>query len=352
MLKQYLSHIGPADACAAAECRRRWDALAKPLHSLGLLEDALCRVAAARGSADLSLSNRAVVVFCADNGVVAQGVTQCGSDVTATVAREMAAGRGNINALARCMEADVFPWDVGMLRDEPTVPAHKSAYGTADLTLGPAMSREQAEDLICFGIEQAGRLKQRGYDLLIGGEMGIGNTTTSAAVASVLLGRTPAELVGRGAGLSDAGLRRKLQAVERAIAVNRPAAGDPLDVLCKLGGFDIAALCGLCLGGAMHRIPVILDGLITAVSALLACRLAPDCRDYLLASHISREPAAELILNELGLIPLIHGDLALGEGSGGVMLLSLLDAAWAVYDQGSTFGRFGLEAYTPQDGQS
>lgn len=352
MLEQYLSQIRPADRRAYAECGRRWDALAKPLGSLGRLEEAIRRLAAIQGSADVSLNNRAVVVFCADNGVVAQGVSQSGPEVTATVAREMAAGRGNINALARCVQADVFPWDVGMAGDEPEVPQHKPAAGTADITLGPAMSREQAEELICFGIELAGRLKERRYNVIVGGEMGIGNTTTSTAIAALLLACDPAQLVGRGAGLSDLGMQRKLRAIRTAWEVNRPLADDPLDVLCKLGGFDIAALCGLFLGGAVHRVAVVIDGVIAAVAALLASLLHPDCRDYMLASHVSREPADRLILEKLGLEPVICGGLALGEGSGGVLLLPLLDGALSVYDQGSTFRSFGMAAYTPQEGKA
>ncbi|MBR0376699.1 MAG: nicotinate-nucleotide--dimethylbenzimidazole phosphoribosyltransferase [Firmicutes bacterium] len=351
MLKQYLSLISPADEEAAAKCCERWDALAKPLHSLGLLEDVICKIAAVQGSADVALKKRAVAVFCADNGVVARGVSQSGPEVTATVAREMAAGRGNINALGRAHHADVFPFDVGMAQDDPTVPARKSAHGTADFTVGPAMSRQQAEDALCFGVELAGRLKEQGYDILIGGEMGIGNTTTSTALACVLLDRTPASLTGRGAGLSDAALSRKTEAIREAIAVNKPDPNDPLGLLASLGGFDIAALCGLFLGGAAHRVPVIVDGVIAAVAAALACRFSPACADFMLASHESREPAHALLLEQLGLTPLIRGDMALGEGSGGVMLLPLLDAALAVYDQGSTFSSFGMEAYTPQEGQ-
>ena len=349
MLKQYLSLISPADAQAAAACRARWDALAKPLHSLGLLEDAISKIAAVRGSADVALRKRAAVVFCADNGVVARGVSQSGPEVTATVAREMAAGRGNINALGRFARADVFPFDVGMAADDPGVPSHKSARGTADFTVGPAMSREEAEDALCFGAELAGKLKARGYDVLVGGEMGIGNTTTSTALACVLLGREPEELTGRGAGLSDAALCRKTEAIRQAIAVNQPDPQDPLGLLAALGGFDIAALTGLFVGGAAYRVPVIVDGVIAAVAAVIACMLAPACRDFLLASHLSREPAHALLLDRLGLVPVIRGDLALGEGSGGVMLLPLLDAALAVYDQGSTFSSFGMAAYTPQE---
>jgi len=349
MLNEYLSLISPADEKAAAACRARWDALAKPLHSLGLLEDAISKIAAVRGSADVALNKRAAVVFCADNGVVSRGVSQSGPEVTATVAREMAAGRGNINALGRFARADVFPFDVGMAADDPAVPSHKSARGSADFTVGPAMSRDEAEDALCFGAELAGKLKARGYDVLVGGEMGIGNTTTSTALACVLLGREPEELAGRGAGLSDAALCRKTEAIRQAIAVNQPDPQDPLGLLAALGGFDIAALTGLFLGGAAYRVPVIVDGVIAAVAAVIACMLAPDCRDFLLASHLSREPAHALLLDRLGLVPVIRGDLALGEGSGGVMLLPLLDAALAVYDQGSTFSSFGMAAYTPQE---
>ena len=349
MLKQYLSLISPADEEAAAKCCERWDALAKPLHSLGLLEDVICKIAAVQGSADVALKKRAVAVFCADNGVVARGVSQSGPEVTATVAREMAAGRGNINALGRALRADVFPFDVGLAADDAAVPAHKTSRGTADFTAGPAMSREEAEDALCFGLELAGKLKEQGYDILIGGEMGIGNTTTSTALACVLLDRPPEALTGRGAGLSDAALCRKTEAIRQAIAVNQPDPQDPLGLLAALGGFDIAALTGLFVGGAAYRVPVIVDGVIAAVAAVIACRMAPDCRDFLLASHLSREPGHALLLGGLGLAPVIRGDLALGEGSGGVMLLPLLDAALAVYDQGSTFSSFGMAAYTPQE---
>ena len=350
-LREYLHMIKPTDREAARRCRARWDGLAKPLRGLGQLEEAVCRLAAISGSDQVALDDRAVLVFCADNGCVAQGVTQCGPEVTAAVAREIAAGKGNVSAMARAVNSNVFVYDVGLLQDEPGLRPCKQGRGTADISQGPAMSREQAEQTVLFGMEQVKRLRELGYDILVGGEMGIGNTTTSAATAACLLGLDEAELVGRGAGLSDAGLARKRQVVAQALRVNAPHRDDPLDVLAKLGGYDIAALTGLFLGGACWQTPVVIDGVIAAVAALLAVKLAPCCREYLLASHVSREPAAGLLLSELGLSPVIAAGLALGEGTGGLLLLPLLDAALAVYEQSSTFACFGLEAYTPQEDQ-
>jgi nicotinate-nucleotide--dimethylbenzimidazole phosphoribosyltransferase len=221
------------------------------------------------------------------------------------------------------------------------------AAGTADISEGPAMSRAQALQAVETGIQLAADAKADGCKILLTGEMGIGNTTTSAAMAAVLLGADPAQVTGRGAGLSSEGLRRKTAVVRRAIEVNRPDAADPLGVLAALGGFDIAGLCGVFIGGAAHRLPVLCDGLISTVAALCAVRLFPAAGNAMLASHVSAEPAGRMLLDALGLAPLICAGMYLGEGSGAVAALPLLDMAYAVYDGMRTFEEIEIESYLP-----
>ena len=349
-LAEVIHSITPADQRAAAAAKARWDAIAKPLDSLGALETAVIRMAAMTGSPNVDISKRAVVVMCADNGVVAQGVTQTDSSVTAAVARSLAEGSSTVCPMARAARCEVVPVDVGML-DFPGcsgVLDRRVQNSTGDITLGPAMEREACVRAILTGAELAREQKDKGMNILAGGEMGIGNTTTSSAVAAVLLGLEPEHVTGRGAGLSTAGLVRKVEAVRRAIAVNSPDPCDPVDVLSKVGGLDLAALCGFYLGCARYRIPVLLDGLISTVAALCAVRLCPNARGALLASHVSAEPAGKLVLEALGLAPLITAQMRLGEGSGAVAALPLLDMALAVYSGGQTFEKLGIAAYTPQ----
>lgn len=330
--------------------RARWDGLAKPLGSLGLLEDAIVQIAELTGSANVDLSHRKLLVLCADNGVVVQGVTQTDSSVTAAVARALAAGESTVCHMARTADCQVIPVDMGMV-DFPGAPGvlnRRVRNGTADITQGPAMSREECVRAIEAGVELVREQKEAGASILAAGEMGIGNTTTSSAVASALLGRLPAEMTGRGAGLSDAGLARKIAAVERAISVNRPDPDDPVDVLSKVGGLDLAGLCGVYLGGAKYQVPVLLDGFISAAAALCAVGLRRSAAKALLASHVSAEPAGALLLAALGKKPLITAEMRLGEGSGAVAALPLLDMALAVYSSGHTFGAMGMEPYTPQ----
>lgn len=349
-LWETVSAIRGADKAVEELALRRWDGLAKPLGSLGLLEEMVTRIAALTGSVDVTLSKRVLLVLCADNGVVAQGVSQSDASVTAAVAAALGAGRSTVNHMARLADCQVLPVDIGML-DFPGAPGvleRRVRNAAADITRGPAMTREECVRAIETGIALAEEQKARGASILLTGEMGIGNTTTSCAVASVLLGGPPQVLAGRGAGLSDAGLARKVRAIRQAVRLNAPDASDPIDVLQKVGGLDLAGLCGVCLGGALCRIPVLLDGLIAAVAALCAVRICPMARDALLASHLSAEPAAGMILDELRLRGPISAGLRLGEGSGAVAALPLLDMALGVYGSGHTFGELGIDAYTPQ----
>lgn len=346
-LTELFGKIAPADEAVGKACRERWDSIAKPLRGLGLLEEAVVRIAAATGDLKPQIDNRALVVMCADNGVVAEGVTQTGSDVTAVVTGNFAKGATSACHMARVAKCRVVPVDIGVSREVPGegLVRHKIAYGTKNMVKEPAMTRAQAEEAVLFGIETAQRLSEEGIRLLATGEMGIGNTTTSAAVASVLLGKAPAELTGRGAGLDHAGLERKVRAIETAIALHKPDRSDILDVLSKVGGFDLAGLCGVYLGGALCHVPVLADGFISVTAALCAARLCPAAQGYMLASHVSKEPAARRLLDTLELRPVIAAELCLGEGTGAVAAIPLLDMALAVYNGMSTFREIEIEAY-------
>ena len=348
-LAAVLAAVTPPSLQARSQARARWDSLAKPLGSLGLLEDAVTSIAALTGSPDVRLDRRVLVVACADNGVVAQGVTQCGSEVTAVVAQALAEGRSTVCAMARLTRCEVLPVDVGV-RDfagAPGVLDRRVRNGTADISKGPAMTRAECERAVLAGIDLVGDLAARGTDIVATGEMGIGNTTTATAVACALLDTDPSAMTGRGAGLSDEGLARKKAAIARALAVNAPNASDPLGVLAVVGGLDIALLSGVFVGCAYHRVPALVDGFISAVAALAAVRLCPNASKALLASHGSAEPAAASVLGALGLQPPIMASMRLGEGTGAVAALPLLDMALAVYGGGTTFDGLGIEPYVP-----
>ena len=340
----------PADETARAAAHQRWAGLAHPLGSLGLLETMLEDAAALTGRADLCSHPRAVRGLCADKGGGAQGGTQTGPEVTAAVARGFAAGESPVCRMAHAARCAVVPVDMGILNFPPTegVLSCRVGNGTGDITCGPAMTRAQAEQAVLAGAALVARQAEAGVNLLATGEMGIGNTTTSAAVACALLNRPAEDFVGRGAGLSDAGLARKRVAVRRALEVNRPDPADPLDVLAKVGGFDLAGLCGVFLGGAAYRVPVLADGLISTVAALCAVRLCPGAAKAVFASHVSAEPAGRAVLDALGKQPLITAGMRLGEGTVAVASIPLWDMARAVYAESYSFDQCGVEAYQPQ----
>lgn len=341
----------PREAQAREAAHRHWASVAKPLGSLGLLETALEDIAALTLSEKIDVSNRALLLLCADNGVVAQGVAQSDHTVTAAVTRNAALRRSSVCKMAQVANCRVVPVDMGVIDMPPmeNLLDRRLGNGTNDITQGPAMSREQAEKAVLTGVELVRELKEQGAGLLATGEMGIGNTTTSSAVACVLLDRPAVELTGRGSGLSDEGLRRKIWAIETAIEKNRPDPNDPLDILAKVGGFDIAGMCGIFLGGALYRVPVLMDGLISTVAALCALRLCPEVSKALFASHVSAEPAGHLILDALGKKPVITAEMRLGEGTGAVAAIPLLDMALALYRDGTTFDGTGIEAYQPHE---
>lgn len=345
-LEEACKVIAAPDERAMEISRQRWDSIAKPLHSLGKLEDYLVKIAGITGSADIHLDKKALVTMCADNGVVEEGVTQTGQEVTAIVTENFLSEKATASMLCSMTGAKIFPVDIGVAVDTGVI-NRKIAYGTKNMTKGPAMTREEAVRALEVGISMVGELKEKGYQLIATGEMGIGNTTTSSAIAAVLLGESVESVTGRGAGLSSDGLDRKIHAIKKAIEVNQPDKNDGVDVLAKVGGFDIAGMAGVFLGGAAYRVPIVIDGFISAVAALVAVTICPKARDYMLASHVSKEPAAHLILDTLGFEAPLHCDMCLGEGTGAVVLFPILDLAAGIYNGMSTFQDIHVEEYRP-----
>lgn len=345
-LEETIKKIKKPSQEAMDACRQHWDTIAKPLHSLGKMEDYLVKIAGITGSPRICLEKKALVIMCADNGVVEEGVTQSGQEVTKTVSENFLTGKATSSVMCKVTGTDMFPVDIGIAA-ETSLRNEKVAYGTKNIAKGPAMTKEQAVQAIETGIRLAEELKEKGYQIIATGEMGIGNTTTSSAVASVFLD-IPVELVtGRGAGLSTEGLTRKISAIHRAIEINRPEPGDGIDVLSKVGGFDLAGMAGLFLGGASLGIPVVIDGIISSAAAMAASVICPDCVHYMLASHLSKEPAAQMLLEKMGLFAALDCDMRLGEGTGALTLFPVLDLACAVYNSMSTFEEASIEQYQP-----
>lgn len=348
-LEETIRKIRPVDAAAMAAAKQHWDGLGKPLGSLGRLEKALIQIAGIQRTGDVHIDRKALVIMCADNGVVEEGVTQCGQEVTATVAENFLDEKSCVAIMCRRAGTKICPVDIGMAVDTPRVEKRKIAYGTKNMAKEPAMTREQAVAAIEVGIAKAEELHAQGYEMLATGEMGIGNTTTSSAMTAVYLGLDVETVTGRGAGLSSHGLQRKIHAIKQAIAVNQPDPEDPLDVLAKVGGLDIAGMCGLFLGGAAQQMPVVMDGFISQVAALTAVRLVPECADYILASHVSEEPGANILLKALEKDAFLTCGMRLGEGSGAVALFPILDFASDIYHKMSTFVQADIVEYQPLD---
>lgn len=345
ILEETLQAIVPCDAAAAKICKKRWDSIAKPLHSLGWMEDSIARIAGAQHSAEVRTRRKILIPMCADNGIVAEGVTQTGQEVTAIVAENFLDVKSCAAIMCRMSGVDIRPIDIGMAVDTPRVEKRKVAYGTKNFAKEPAMTREEAVRAVETGIALVSELKEEGYDLIATGEMGIGNTTTSSAVAASLLGVNAEEMTGRGAGLSSAGLSKKIRVIQEAIDRWDLTRQDALTVLSCVGGFDIAGIVGLYLGGARYHIPVLIDGFISSVAALLAVRLCPQAKGYMLATHVSKEPASRRILSELGLSPALDAGLCLGEGSGAAAAFPLIEMASEIYHKMSTFEQISVEAY-------
>ena len=366
------------------QAKEKWDAIAKPIDSLGVFEDMVARLCAIAGTVNPGdYKRRALLTLCADHGVVAEGVTQTDSGVTKVVAENIAHGCSGVNYMAQTAGVDVYAVDIGMLGESYPDASLGMGYminrkvqaGTGNLAKEPAMSMEVCDRAIEEGKELVRECKEKGYEILAVGEMGIGNTTPTSALLAALLDLPAEAVTGRGAGLNDAGLARKVQVITQALArvqetldAKQPDGQEQLNVklqcaktdvqrtpdakqlLAELGGLEIAGMVGVFLGARQYQIPVVLDGAITCVAALVAMRMEPETVDYLLASHVSEEASGRLALEALGLPAVIHGKLCLGEGSGAMMLFPLLDMALSIYKNMGTFDDLSIEAYS-RDGK-
>jgi nicotinate-nucleotide--dimethylbenzimidazole phosphoribosyltransferase len=339
------SAIDAIDERFAREVQHKLDFKTKPRGSLGRLEALACQLAAIQRSAVPNIANKAVVVMGADHGVTAEGVSAYPQEVTAQMLLNFARGGAGINVLARHAGARVVVVDIGVASELPELPeitSRRVRAGTANFVHGPAMSRSEAEQAVAVGAELADQLVGQGVTLLGIGEMGIGNTTASSAITSVLTRTAVEEVTGLGTGIDATARARKVEVIRRAIAKNQPDASDPLDVLHKLGGLEIAGLVGVVLGAAAQRTAVVIDGFIASVAALVATRLCPAVAGYLIASHRSVEVGHRVVLVELGRLPLLDLDLRLGEGTGAALAMPLLDAALRILSDMATFESAGV----------
>ena len=344
MLARLRSAITPPPAGGLAEAQRHLDSLTKPPGSLGRLEEIAARLAALAGGAP-RVERPHIFTFAADHGVVAEGVSAYPQIVTVQMVETFLRGGAAVNVLARQAEARVIVADFGVANPIPGSPGLHScpiAPGTANLARGPAMTRAQALQALETGARLAEQALDAGADLLATGEMGIGNTTAASAIAAAITGAGPERVTGRGTGVDDATLARKVDVVRRALAVNVPDARDGLDVLAKVGGFEIAGLVGVILAGAARRVPVVLDGFISGAAALVAVTLAPDARHALFASHRSAEPGHAVMLEHLGLTPYLDLALRLGEGTGAALFIHLARAAARIWREMATFKSAGV----------
>ena len=334
----------PLDRSAMTAAETYQARLAKPPGSLGRLEEISIQLAGITGHVHNALNKKQLLVFAADNGVVAEGVSSAPQSVTKQQTINLMRGKTGAAVLAKHFGCGLTVCDVGVNADiyESAVLNRKIAYGTQNICTGPAMTREQTLQAILTGAEIARTVDA---DVIGVGEMGIGNTTTSSAVLAVLLGADVEAVTGRGGGITEESFRKKKAVIRTAIEVNRPDRDDVVGVLSKVGGFDIAGLTGVFIGGAMYHVPIVLDGLISGAAALLAKRIIPGTEHFMIASHLGKEPAAKAILKEIGIKPVIHGDLALGEGTGAVMVFSLLDLAMSVYNGRTDFSRLEMAPY-------
>jgi nicotinate-nucleotide--dimethylbenzimidazole phosphoribosyltransferase len=339
------SQIAPLHEDSMQAARTRQDQLTKPQGSLGRLENLSIQLAGITAQPEPVIRQKVIIVMAGDHGVVAEGVSAFPQDVTPQMVQNFLNGGAAINVLARHVGARVVIVDLGVAVDlapHPNLVVRKIGYGTQNIAQGPAMNRAFAEQAILAGAEIVAAQIELGLDVLAIGEMGIGNTTPSAAIAAAFTGRPAGEIVGRGTGVDDRGLERKVRVVEKALQVNHPDGNDPLDVLAKVGGFEIGGLVGAILAAAAHRKPVVVDGFISTAAAMLAVKLAPLTRSYLIAAHSSMERGHRLMLDWLQLRPLLDLQMRLGEGTGAALALSLLEASCKILCEMATFGQAGI----------
>lgn len=339
LLEKTLKGISSADADALKKAWDRIDNLAKPIGSLGQLEEIAAKMSGITGKLLNEMHKKNIIIMSADNGVCEEGVSSCPQSVTVSQTINFTRGLTGVAALADFAHTDLTVIDIGIAKDIncPKVINKKIAYGTKNIAKGPAMTREEAIRAIEIGIETVDRLVGEGYDIIGTGEMGIGNTSTSAAVLCALSGMEPETVVGKGAGITEEQFQNKKNVIKRALDINKPDRNDVIDIIAKVGGFDIAGICGCFLGAAKNRIPVVVDGLISSAAALCAFRMKKEVKDFMFPSHLSAEPGAIYIMKELGFKPYLNLDMRLGEGSGCPVAFGVIDAALHMMRKMGTF---------------
>jgi nicotinate-nucleotide--dimethylbenzimidazole phosphoribosyltransferase len=349
-LSEIVKGIYAVDQEWIAKARQRTAQLVMPTRALGRLHEISERLCGIQQTLQPSINRKAVLVMAGDHGIADEGVSAYPQEVTGAMVQTFLAGGAGINAISRHVVADVFVVDVGTLTDfdslnmpgKDRLIVRKVARGTASFARGPAMSLSEAEQSILSGFQEAAKLFQAGADIIGTGDMGIGNTTPSAAIGAVICKVDPAEMVGRGTGVDDEGLARKRDVVRRGIALNRPKPDDGLDILSKIGGFEIGGIAGIVLAGAFHRRPVMIDGFISTAGALIADVLCPAVKDYLFSGHCSEEPGHRHMLNHLQLNPILDLGMRLGEGTGGALAMGIVEGALRVFKEVMTFEEAGV----------
>ncbi len=338
--------IGPVSSDAYDAVMKHWDSIAKPIEGLGLFERIIARIGSIKNTENVILKNRTLLIFLADNGIVEEGVSQCGQEVTHKVAQAMSRESSTVCVMAEKAGVNVHPVDVGMCGEKiPGIKDLRIRNGSRNFAKEPAMTMQETLDAIEKGFNEAVGICKEGADILLLGEMGIGNTSTATAVGCALLGLSPEEFTGRGAGLSDEKKAHKCGVISKALRKYDIQKDEVLKILATFGGYDIAAMTGAVIGGALCHTPVVADGLITLCAVLTAQRLFPGSKDHCIASHVPGEPLGRRILKELELSAPISADMALGEGTGAVLLMPLLDVCMNLYDKGQRFGGLDIDAY-------
>jgi len=345
LIASTIEKIGPLDQLAMREARARQNRLTKPPGSLGRLEELSVQLAGIQGKSPPRSKDKAVIVMAGDHGVVAEKIGNWPQAVTTQMVANFLRGGAGINVIARQIGARVIVVDMGVaanLGQYAGLISRKVGYGTGNMAEGPAMTSLQAVEAVEAGIELVTREAGKGLDIVGTGDMGIGNTTASSAICAVMTGRLVAEVTGRGTGLTDEQLQHKIAVIERALAVNQPEAVQPMAVLSKVGGFEIAGLVGVMLGGAARRIPVVIDGFISGAAALIATALSPGLKDYLIAAHLSAEPGHRILLEHLQMEPLLSLNMRLGEGTGAALGIYLAETATRILAEMATFDEAGV----------
>ena len=354
-LEQTLSSIKPINPSFYEKAQKRLDSLTKPQGSLGRLEEFAAKMVAITERMEPIVHKKAIFTFAGDHGVAEEGVSAFPKEVTPQMVLNFLRGGAGINVLARHAGADVVVIDIGVDYEFGNVDglAHKKVIrGTKNIRKGPAMTRDEAIRCIDVGIELANEYAKKGYHIFGTGEMGIANTTPSSAIAAVFSKRTVEEVTGRGTGINDDAFKNKVRVIEDAIKINKPNPKNPLDVLAKLGGAEIAGIAGIVLGAAANRIPVVIDGFISTAGALIACEIEPKVKEYIFAAHTSVERGHWIMLERMDLKPILNLNMRLGEGTGAALGMSMIEAGVKIYNEMATFGEAGVSERNDEESEA